>query len=82
MTPAQIEAAARELCRMRGVDADIAVFTKGDDDSIVRSVRPSELFVLFAGEIRRFAEVGTAIAAALQQAEPKKRRKPARVDAG
>lgn len=60
MTPAQIEAAARELCRLRGLDPEA---TGG--------------WTFLAGEIQRFAQVGTAIAAALQAPEklPRNRKK-------
>lgn len=60
MTPAQIEAAARELCKLRGLDPEAA----GG-------------WTFLSGEIQRFAEVGTAIAAVLQAPEklPRSRKK-------
>jgi hypothetical protein len=72
MTPAQIEQAARELCRMRGLDPD----GSGQERW---GVRPNEhdmpIWHCARGEIERFVQVGTAIAAAMQQGLPRKTRK-------
>jgi hypothetical protein len=68
MTPAQITAAAHELCRLRGENADEVV---SDSDRGPLGTR----WQFATEEIQRFAQVGTAIAAALQQEEKPTRRK-------
>jgi hypothetical protein len=57
LTPAQIEAAARELCRTWGQDPEEQMGEAGPRWRIV------------VPEIERFCEIGTAIAEALQQSE-------------
>jgi hypothetical protein len=64
MTPAQLETAARELCLMRGIN--FANKTPSYEASTIRHATE---------EIERFAQVGTAIAAAMQQVTPRKTRK-------
>jgi hypothetical protein len=64
MTDAQIEAAARELCRLRGLDPDECA--DWPDESPPLGWRAQ------VPEVRSFAEVGTAIAAALAEKKPKR----------
>jgi hypothetical protein len=76
MTPAQIEYAARELCKARGLDPD--------EESGYHECAPAarrtggtlpRAWESYRDEIERFAQVGTAIAAALQHEEKPTRRK-------
>ena len=55
MTPDQIEAAARELCRMRQINPE-QEYSPG-----LAAWQHAEI------EVRRFAQVGTAIAAVMQR---------------
>ena len=76
MTHDQLEAAARELAKMRGLDPDAEAGPGMPYPSTRRTEwKWARVWEAHAEEVERFAEVGTAIAAALQQAEPKKRRK-------
>lgn len=69
MTPAQIEAAARELCRMRGIDPDDEIAPSCFVDGCRFHADAAKV------EVERFAQVGTAIAAAMQPEKPPRRRK-------
>jgi hypothetical protein len=67
MTPAQIELAARELARMRGYEPDApADYPLVPVGKCWEQMRP---------EIETFAQVGTAIAAAMQHEEKPPRKK-------
>jgi hypothetical protein len=76
MSPEAIEAAARELCRARGIDPNASV-------SELRMEWPTGIaceplaWQSLALEVRRFAQVGEAIAAVL--AAPKPKRAPRKV---
>lgn len=59
MTPDQIEAAARELCRIRGYEPDVAA------DYPLAPV--GKCWEQMLPEVERFAQVGTAIATAMKQ---------------
>jgi hypothetical protein len=67
MTPEQVEAAARELCRLRGVDADAPYKTPADPFARHTAVEH------FAAEVVEFAQVGTAIASVM--VKPRRARK-------
>jgi hypothetical protein len=73
MTDAEIEAAARELCRVRGLDPDeakrVPVF-HGDGKMSGRTVT---LLGLVTEEVVAFAQVGTAIASVM--VKPKRAKK-------
>lgn len=63
MTPSQIEAAARELCRMRQINPE-QEYSPG-----LTAWQHAEI------EVRRFAQVGTAIAAVMQPPRVPRKRK-------
>lgn len=71
MTDAEIEAAARELCRLRGVDAE------GEAGTPPHPYPPGArlLWECYAPEVRSFAQVGTAIASVMVKAKRKAKEK-------
>jgi hypothetical protein len=70
MTPAQIESAARELCKARGLDPDAEIVPSCFVAGCRLHVDMAKL------EVAHFAQVGTAIAAALHNEKvPVKRKK-------
>jgi hypothetical protein len=77
MTDAEIELAARELCRLRGVDPDAPSaepFYRVESFNPWRMVECNgEHWQVAAQEVRCFAQVGTAIASVL--VKPKRARK-------
>jgi hypothetical protein len=78
MSPEQIEAAARELCRMKGLDADAMDGT----GYLVVSREPWMMkegaianWRLLVPEIERFIQVGTAIAAVAELPKPSRKKR-------
>lgn len=67
LTPAQLKAAARALCKARGIDPDGQVLQMPDPDPSGRQQAPalqSPAWRLMAKEIRRFEQVQEAVARA------------------
>jgi hypothetical protein len=72
MTPAQIETAARELCRIRGIDPDATV---QNAYLVYLSPHPKLEWHAAAREVERFIQVGTAIAAVAELPKPRRKKR-------
>lgn len=75
MTPDQIEGAARELCRMRGQDENVAERRPIFHPSGRLEGTSKSLLSWAVEEVERFAQVGTAIAAVMQAPRVPRKRK-------